>query len=81
VPKQHDHKDLILREAHDTLLSIHPGSTKMYHDLHPGSTKMYHDLRYRFWWTRMKQEIDQFLAECDTCRRVKAEQQRPTEMV
>jgi len=36
----------ILKEAHDTPLSIHPGSTKMYQDL-----------RQRFWWTRMNREI------------------------
>src|SRR5664279_264785 len=38
---------------------------------------MYQDLRQRFWWTRMKREIAQFVAECDVCRRVKAEHQRP----
>src|ERR1041385_991703 len=37
----------------------------------------YRDLRQRFWWTRMKREIAQFIAECDVCRRVKAEHQRP----
>ena len=45
--------------------------------IHPGSTKMYQDLRQRFWWTRMKREIAQFIANCDVCRRVKAEHQRP----
>src|SRR4051812_24908457 len=29
-----DQRQLILKEAHDTPLSIHPGSTKMYRDLH-----------------------------------------------
>ena len=33
VPDNRDIKDLILREAHDLPLSIHPGSTKMYRDL------------------------------------------------
>ena len=45
--------------------------------LHPGATKMYQDLRQTFWWTRMKREIARFVAECDVCRRVKAEHQRP----
>src|ERR1044072_6759435 len=66
VPKNKNLRQLILKEAHDTSLSIHPGSTKMYEDL-----------RQRFWWTRMKREIAQFIAECDVCRRVKAEHQRP----
>src|SRR3954468_5551490 len=52
VPKNEDLKQLILKEAHDTPLSIHPGSTKMYRDL-----------RQRFWWTRMKRDIAQFVAE------------------
>jgi transposase InsO family protein len=66
VPKEQNLKELILKEAHDSPLSIHPGSTKMYQDLRP-----------LFWWTRMKREIAKYVAECDTCRRVKAEHQRP----
>ena len=38
---------------------------------------MYRDLRQRFWWSGMKQDIARFVAECDVCRRVKAEHQRP----
>src|SRR4051812_9624326 len=33
VPKNRVLRQLILKEAHDTPLSIHPGSTKMYRDL------------------------------------------------
>jgi hypothetical protein len=33
VPKVKEITELILREAHDSTYSIHPGSTKMYHDL------------------------------------------------
>src|SRR3954463_297601 len=66
VPKNRELRQLILQEAHDTPLSIHPGSTKMYRDI-----------RQRFWWTRMKREIARFIAECDVCRRIKAEHQRP----
>ena len=33
VPDQKELKQLILKEAHETLYSIHPGSTKMYQDL------------------------------------------------
>ena len=66
VPKDMELRELILREAHDSPLSIHPGATKMYQDL-----------RQRFWWTRMKREVARFVAECDVCRRVKTEHQRP----
>ncbi|SPT20120.1 unnamed protein product [Triticum aestivum] len=65
VPKG-DLRKLIMNEAHNSLLSIHPGSTKMYLDL-----------KQSYWWTRMKREIAQFVNECDVCRRVKAEHQRP----
>ncbi|WVZ80943.1 LOW QUALITY PROTEIN: hypothetical protein U9M48_028376 [Paspalum notatum var. saurae] len=58
---------LILGEAHDTAYSIHPGSTKMYHDL-----------KERFWWYGMKRAVVEYVAVCDTSQRVKAEHQRPT---
>ena len=66
VPKTGNTKGLILQEAHESPISIHPGSTKMYQDL-----------RSKFWWTRMKREVAKYVAECDVCRRVKAEHQRP----
>jgi hypothetical protein len=56
-----------MKEAHDTPLSIHPGSTKMYQDI-----------RQRYWWPKMKRDIARYVAECDVCHRIKAEHQRPT---
>ena len=58
-------KRKILNEAHHSKLSIHPGSNKMYHDL-----------RQLYWWSYMKQDITQFVAECDTCGRIKADHMR-----
>ncbi|WVZ97247.1 hypothetical protein U9M48_042797 [Paspalum notatum var. saurae] len=66
VPDVDSIKKLILSEAHDTAYSIHPGSTKMYHDL-----------KERFWWYGMKRAVVEYVAVCDTCQRVKAEHQRP----
>jgi hypothetical protein len=66
VPKIKEIRELILREAHDSTYSIHPGSTKMYHDL-----------KSRYWWYRMKRAIAEYVALCDNCQRVKAEHQRP----
>jgi hypothetical protein len=43
VLKKRELRNLILQEAHESPLSIHPGSTKMYQDL-----------RQRIWWTRKK---------------------------
>jgi hypothetical protein len=61
VPKNKDLKKRILDEAHLSKFSMHPGSTKMYHDLKP-----------LYWWTRMKREIARYVSECDTCQRIKA---------
>ena len=60
-PKDQDLKKKILDEAHLSKFSMHPGSTKMYHDL-----------KLLYWWTRMKREIAQYVSECDTCQRIKA---------
>ncbi|KAK1686267.1 hypothetical protein QYE76_047115, partial [Lolium multiflorum] len=66
VPANSELKQVILKEAHDTLYSIHPGGTKMYQDL-----------KEQFWWHGMKREIGSYIAKCDICQRVKAEHQRP----
>jgi hypothetical protein len=35
VPKDRELRNQIISEAHSSKLSIHPGSSKMYHDLKP----------------------------------------------
>nr|ABA98150.1 retrotransposon protein, putative, Ty3-gypsy subclass [Oryza sativa Japonica Group] len=66
VPAKKELRDLILKEAHESAYSIHPGSTKMYQDI-----KAY------FWWAGMKRDVTEYVALCDICQRVKAEHQRP----
>src|SRR4051812_18576545 len=56
-----------MKVAHDSKLSIHPSSTKMYQDL-----------KQRFLWTRMKRDVARFVSRCDVYRGVKAQHQRPT---
>ncbi|WVZ64189.1 hypothetical protein U9M48_013751 [Paspalum notatum var. saurae] len=46
VPNIKSIRDLILKEAHETAYSIHPGSEKMYQDL-----------KQKFWWYGMKREV------------------------
>jgi hypothetical protein len=58
--------ELILKEAHETAYSIHPGSEKMYQDL-----------KKRLWWFGMKRQIAEYVAICDSCHRIKVEHQRP----
>jgi hypothetical protein len=45
--------------------------------IHPGSTRMHHDLRRQFWWTRMKREIARYVSKCDIYRKVKADYMKP----
>jgi len=54
VPKDRELRNQILEEAHSSNLSIHLGSSKMYHDL-----------KTHFWWTKLKKEITTFVARCD----------------
>jgi len=44
--------------------------------MHPGMTKMYHDLRESFWWTGMKSDIAQYVSSCLTCQKAKTEHRR-----
>jgi hypothetical protein len=66
VPQDKEIRDSILKEAHDSRYSIHPGCTKMYKDL-----------KVWFWWEKMREDIAEYVARCDTCQRVKAEHLRP----
>jgi hypothetical protein len=66
VPEIKEIRELILHEAHDSAYSIHPGSTKMHHDL-----------KSRYWWCGMKRATAEYVALCDNCQRVKAKRQRP----
>jgi hypothetical protein len=65
VPGNEELRRKILDEAHQSKLSIHSGSNKMYHDL-----------RQLYWWSNMKQNITRYIAECDICRRVKTDHLR-----
>ncbi|CAN4106462.1 unnamed protein product [Withania somnifera] len=57
---------LILREAHSSGYSIHPGVAKMYRDT-----------RQLYWWNGMKKDIADHVSKCLNCRRVKYEHRRP----
>jgi hypothetical protein len=67
VPDINSLRETILKESHDSIYSIHPGSTKMYQDL-----------KQKYWWYGWKRDVAAHVAMCDVCQRVKAEHQRPT---
>ncbi|KAK9055581.1 hypothetical protein SSX86_026665 [Deinandra increscens subsp. villosa] len=66
VPNTCEVKKLLLDEAHKTRYSVHPGTTKMYHDL-----------KQNYWWPGMKRDIVKYVSKCLTCLQVKAEHQKP----
>ncbi|XP_076922609.1 uncharacterized protein LOC143584432 [Bidens hawaiensis] len=70
IPNTCDVKILLLDEAHKSKYSIHPGATKMYHDLCAD-----------YWWPGMKRDIVKHVEKCLTCLQVKAEHQKPYEKI
>ncbi|WVZ51710.1 hypothetical protein U9M48_002825 [Paspalum notatum var. saurae] len=66
VPKDVGLRKKILDEAHTSMLTMHPGSNKMYQDL-----------KQKFWWT----QIAKYVSECDVCQRVKADHLKPAGML
>jgi hypothetical protein len=66
VPKIDSLCEPILKKAHDSDYSIHPGSSKMYQDL-----------KQKYWWYGLKRDVAAHVAVCDICQRVKAKHQRP----
>jgi len=66
IPANDEMKKMILEESHRSSLSIHPGATKMYHDL-----------KKMFWWSGLKRDVAQFVYACLTCQKSKVEHQKP----
>jgi len=66
VPNHEELRQKILDEAHRSKYTIHPGVTKMYKDLWEV-----------YWWPEMKRSVARYVAQCDTCQRIKIEHQRP----
>ena len=70
MPDVPEIKEQLLKEAHQVPYSVHPVNTKMYRDL-----------KMRFWWPRMKNDVVNFVSRCLTCQQVKAEHQRPADLL
>jgi hypothetical protein len=66
IPDNDEMKKMILEESHRSSLSIHPGATKMYHDL-----------KKLFWWSGLKRDVAQFVNSCLICQKSKVEHQKP----
>ena len=57
VPSDEDLKKELLEKAHCSRLIIHLGGTKMYKDL-----------KQNYWWSGMKRDIAQFVAQFLMCQ-------------
>ena len=66
VPNSSGLRKRIMEEAHHSRYSIHPGLSKMYHDL-----------KGIFWWGGMKKDLAEFVAQCPNYQQVKVEHQKP----
>ncbi|XP_073025085.1 uncharacterized protein [Primulina eburnea] len=66
VPDISELRQGLLRRAHCSRYSIHPGGKKMYKDL-----------RSQFWWKGMKCDVIDFVRRCLNCQQIKAERRRP----
>lgn len=67
MPKDERLRREILKEAHRSMFSIHPGATKMYRDL-----------KWYYHWVGMKKDVANWVVECNVCHLVMAEHQVPS---
>nr|GEY02768.1 hypothetical protein [Tanacetum cinerariifolium] len=70
VPLKGDVRTLIMDKAYKSKYSIHPGADKMYYDV-----------RDMYWWSGMKNDIAEYVSKCLNCLKVKAEHQRPFDLL
>ncbi|XP_070056791.1 uncharacterized protein, partial [Nicotiana tomentosiformis] len=64
VPSVAGLREKIMIEIHQSRYSIHPSSTKMYHDV-----------KEQYWWDNMKKSIAEFVAQCPNYQQVKIDGQ------
>ena len=70
VPNVSNLRQRILQEVHYTPYSIHPGATKMYHDI-----------KTNYCWRGLKKEVAKFVASCLICQQVMIEHQKSTRLL
>ena len=70
VPQLAELREEILREFNYSRFAVHPGGTKMYHDLHR-----------QYYWSGMKRHVRDFVRRCLICQQIKVEHQRPVRLL
>ena len=66
VPDGDELRKEIMEESHFSAYSIHPGTTKMHHNL-----------KDTYWWIGMKRDIADFVSKCLICQQVKLKHHKP----
>ncbi|KAK9131724.1 hypothetical protein Scep_011252 [Stephania cephalantha] len=66
IPAVAELRDEILPDSHRSRFTVHPGRTKMYHDM-----------KRHFWSPGMKADISEYIKNYGICQQVKAEHRRP----
>ncbi|XP_071900975.1 uncharacterized protein [Coffea arabica] len=62
IPADKEIRKEILEESHRSKYTIHPGVTKMYHNV-----------KGLYWWKGLKKDVAEYVQKCLTCQQVKAE--------
>ena len=57
VPDVDNLREEILKKAYFAAYSVHPGTTKMYHNI-----------RDFYWWDGLKKDIADYVSKCLTCQ-------------
>ncbi|XP_075097859.1 uncharacterized protein LOC142175178 [Nicotiana tabacum] len=57
VPDVDNLRGRVMAEAHNSMYSVHPGSTKMYRDV-----------KEIYWWNGMKRGVADLVSKCPNCR-------------
>nr|XP_027082193.1 uncharacterized protein LOC113704493 [Coffea arabica] len=67
IPADEELRKGILEESHRSKYTIHPGVTKMYHDV-----------KGLYWWEGLKKDVAAFVQRCLICQQIKAQHQKPS---
>ena len=70
VPHSENLREEILIEFHCSRIVVHPGGTKMYHDL-----------CCQYYWSGMKKHVENYVRRCLACQQIKVEHQRPAKLL
>lgn len=65
VPDVDGLRQRVLREAHHSIYTIHPGTNKMYRDI-----------KTLYWWNKLKEYVAKFVSRYAMCQQVKVEHQK-----